>query len=106
MPEVTGLQLKIEGMELATSKYQPDFYRAQLVAQFLGMAGELVDADMVRETFFQKYNRHLRIGNAMGSLFLNKRWEWSGFTRSTRLGSHARTIRTWRLKEHYRRALP
>jgi hypothetical protein len=99
----TGEQLRIEGMELAASKYQPDFYRAQLVAQFLGMGGELVDADMVRETFFAQYNRHLRIGNAMGSLFLNKKWEFAGFIRSKRAGSHARTIRTWQLKEKYRR---
>lgn len=100
---MTGEQLKLEGIEKAAKHAGPDMMRAQLVAEMLGMAGELVTADDVRAEFEKHYQRPLKVGNALGRLFLTRKWELMGFVRSKRAESHSRMIRTWRLKQHYRK---
>jgi hypothetical protein len=99
----TGTQLKLEGLDRAVKKHGPDMARAQLVAQMLGMDGSLVTADNVREAFSKHYQRPLKVGNALGRLFLDGKWDLMGFIRSKRPESHSRTIRTWRLKQHYQK---
>jgi hypothetical protein len=99
----TGEQLKLAGIEKAFKKHGPEMVRAQLVAEMLGMAGDLVTADDVRAEFQKHYQRPLKVGNALGRLFLNRKWELMGFVRSKRAESHSRMIRTWRLKQHYQR---
>jgi hypothetical protein len=93
-------QLKLSGMERAAKKYQADLIRAQMIAETLGMAGELITTDDVRRMFQEHYNRPLKIHNAMGSIFDHSKWEFCGFVRSNRPEAHARMIRTWRLKKH------
>jgi hypothetical protein len=93
-------QLKLDGLEAVASKYGPDLIRAQIVAEFLGMKGETVNSDMVREAFRDNYGRELRIGNAMGALFRDDpHWVCVGFAKSTRKQSQGRVIAQWRLKE-------
>lgn len=99
----TGTQLKLEGLDRAIKKHGPDMMRAQLVAEMLGMGGELVTADDVRAEFLKHYQRPLKVGNALGRLFLTRKWELAGFIRSKRPESHSRMIRTWRLKQHYQK---
>lgn len=99
----TGEQLKLAGIEKAAAKHGPDMVRAQLVAQMLGMDGSLVTADAVRDEFQKHYARPLKVGNALGRLFLDRKWELIGFIRSKRPESHSRMIRTWRLKQHYQK---
>ena len=91
-------QLKMSGMERAAKKYEADLIRAQMVAEVLGHGGNLVTSDDVRLAFFDHYQRELKIHNAMGSLFSKDKWDLAGFTRSKRPESHARMIRTWRMK--------
>lgn len=91
-------QLKMSGMERAAKKYEADLIRAQLVAEVLGHGGGLVTSDDVRKAFFDHYQRELKIHNAMGSLFSKDKWDLAGFIRSKRPESHARMIRTWRMK--------
>lgn len=39
------------------------------------------------------------LGNAAGSIFKSKEWEWTGrFVKSKRASNHARMIREWKLK--------
>jgi hypothetical protein len=91
-------QLKMAGMERAAKKYEADLIRAQMVAEVLGHGGALVTSDDVRSAFFDHYQRELKIHNAMGSIFTKDKWELAGFVRSKRPESHARMIRTWRMK--------
>ena len=99
----SGKQLLLAGLESAASHHAADLKRAQIIAEMLGMDGSLVTADNVRGEFTKHYQRPLTIGNALGRLFLTRIWEWAGFVRSKRPESHARMIRTWRLKQHYQK---
>src|SRR5271167_355780 len=99
----TGTQLKLDGLELAASKHGPDMARALLCAELLAMDGSIITTDDVREKFLEIYQRPLRVGNALGGLFkFKKKWEFCGFINSKRPESHARAIRTWRLKQPYK----
>lgn len=92
-------QLKMTGLELAASKHQADLTRAQDVAELLGMVFDVVNSDDVRQAFFERHGRELKIGNGMGSIFANrKKWVCVGHVKSKRDSSHARTIATWKLK--------
>jgi hypothetical protein len=97
----TATQLKFIGLEKAASHHAVDLARAKAIAQVIGMMGRPITADDVREAFETHEGRKLDIGNAMGSLFDKKHWEFAGFLRSKRPNSHARTIRTWMLKTSY-----
>ena len=98
MTQQVAEQLKIDGMELSASKYGPDLCRAQLVAEMLGLGGELVTSDAVRAAFFEHYQRELKIGNALGSLFEADKWECVGRVKSHRAEAHGRYIGQWRMR--------
>jgi hypothetical protein len=98
---VTGEQLKLEGLELAAKKYGPDLVRAKLVAELLGMRGEVITSEDVREGFIEQYQRELKIGNAMGAIF-DEKWQSVGYTKAKRPKARARAIQQWQLKEQHR----
>lgn len=101
----TGTQLKLDGLEKAASRHEADLRRAQYIAELLAGLGRIVTADDVRDLFFEKYQRPLAIGNAMGSLFASKKkWECCGRVKSKRDSSHARYVSQWRLREAYKPA--
>lgn len=93
-----GEQLKIEGIELTASKHLPDLVRAQEVARLMGLLGNPITSDDVREAFFCRYGRELQIGSAIGALFEERRWECVGRVKSKRPQSHARYICSWKLR--------
>jgi hypothetical protein len=97
-------QMKLAGMDQSARKHKPDLTRAQMVAQMLGMDGTIVTADDVRKGFFEHYDRPLKIGNAIGSLFADGKWELVGYVKSKRPEARHRVIQTWRLKETYKPA--
>jgi len=67
--------------------------------------GRIITADDVRELFEVQHGRPLEIGNAIGSLFTNKKkWEYVGRVRSKRPSSHTRYVSQWQLKQAYRPA--
>jgi hypothetical protein len=94
----TATQLKFEGLEQAAKHHSIELALAQHIAKLIGTLGKPVSADDVREAFLVREGRKLEIGNAMGSLFAKKDWDFAGFVRSKRVNSHARTLRTWTLK--------
>lgn len=101
----SATQLKLEGIERAASHHGPDLKRAQQIAELMAGLGRIITADDVRDLFFEHHHRPLDIGNAMGSLFANKkRWECVGRIRSKRPGSHARWVSQWQLRTAYRPA--
>lgn len=101
----TGTQMKLEGLERAASRHSVDLRRAQQIAELMAGMGRIVTADDVRELFEVQHGRALEIGNAMGSLFTNKKkWEYVGRVRSKRASSHTRYVSQWQLKQAYRPA--
>ena len=90
-------QLKLTGLDQAAKHYRPDFLRAQAIADLLGMVMPVVTADDVREAFLEKYQRELKIGNAMGKLFFDKKkWEYAGHVKSKRGAARGRWLFQWR----------
>lgn len=94
----SGLQLKLDGLEAVADKYGPDMVKAQLVAQLIGMHGEIITIEDVRDAFRQNYGYELRIGNAFGAIFRDGQWEHKGYCKAKRPEAHARTISMWGLK--------
>ena len=89
---MTGKQLKLQGLELAASKYRESLAVAQLLAQFIGRKQETVSADDVFRLVSPS-----ALGQAAGALFRGNEWEFVGWKESTRGSNHARPIRVWRL---------
>lgn len=101
----SGTQMKLEGLERASSHHAVDLRRAQQIAELIAGLGKPITADEVREAFKVHQGRELQIGNAIGSLFTNKKkWEYVGRVRSKRPSSHTRYLSQWQLKQAYRPA--
>jgi hypothetical protein len=101
----TGQQMKLVGLERASSRHAVDLRRAQQIAELMAGMGRIISADDVRELFEVQHGRPLEIGNALGSLFTpRKKWEWVGRVPSKRPSSHARWVSQWQLKQAYRPA--
>jgi hypothetical protein len=99
----TGTQLKLEGLEKAASRHAVDLRRAQQIAELIAGFGKPITSDDVRWAFYEHQGRDLKIGNAIGSLFANKKkWEWVGRVKSARVSSHARYVSQWRLRDAYK----
>jgi len=97
--------MKLEGLERASSRHGVDLRRAQQIAELIAGLGKPITSDDVREAFKVHQGRELQIGNAMGSLFTNKKkWEYVGRVRSKRPSSHTRYLSQWQLKQAYRPA--
>jgi hypothetical protein len=58
-----------------------------------------ITADDVQARLFEKGISVRALGNAAGSLFRGKQWEWTGrFKLSERVHAHRNPLRVWRLK--------
>ena len=92
-----GEQLKDDGMAIAAFNKQADLAHARMVAKILAErdALRITTADEVQEVMTE---RGVSLGNAAGSIFKGKHWQWTGqWVKSNRVSNHARFIRVWRL---------
>ncbi len=69
---------------------------AKMVA--LSRSSRIATADDVMESLKKLGYEPKRLGNAAGSIFRGKEWEFVGWVNSTRPTNHARPIRVWRLR--------
>ena len=90
---------KDDGMALAAMN------RRALLAHARGIAVNAARGRVTREATADDVSRILgtdgmrRLGNAAGSLFRGKAWEFTGrWEKSRRITNHARDIKVWRLK--------
>ena len=61
--------------------------------------GEVTADDVVKHFQDSGIDLTAKIGNAMGSLFKGKEWEFTGkYVKSARVHAHANLLRVWRLK--------
>ncbi len=92
-----GERRKKEGMEFAASNRRLALEAAKELAITLARVNGTVTADDVYRGLLRWERQSL--GNAAGSIFRGKEWEWTGrFVKSKRVSNHARVIREWRLK--------
>lgn len=99
----TATQLKLRGLQKAASHHASDLHIAQGIAEFIAGFQSPITSDDVLVAFETHQGRPLKIGNAMGMLFANKkRWECVGRVRSKRPSSHARYVSQWQLRQAYR----
>lgn len=92
---------KTRGMSLAAEKRNPLLGRVQAVAVEVARRKGCITADDV--TFeMLRLDPHYRpeaLGNAAGSIFKGKRWQWTGeVLPAIRVESHGRLLRVWRLR--------
>lgn len=91
-----GKQLRLKGMTLAAAKRNADLEegRAFLVRLAMCHPDREVSAD---DLILREHPLHL--GNAAGSLFRGKEWEWTGKFRESIVPSrHCGILKIWRLK--------
>ena len=74
---------------------------ARGVARILARTnGEVTADDVVKHFQDSGIDLTAKIGNAMGSLFKGREWEWTGkFVKSARVHAHANLLRVWRIKK-------
>lgn len=97
--DLKGRKARDRGMESAAEKrrFLLDLARRIAVA-FAYNNGEVTADDVQRELIRRGFNPR-DIGNAAGSIFKTKEWEFTGrWLESARVSNHARAIRVWRLK--------
>jgi hypothetical protein len=95
-----GEQLKFDGMAMAAQNNKHVLKLARMIAVEVatGRADRTATADDVGKILLTRYGIP-GMGPAAGSLFKNKKWEWTGdFKKSERASNHSRLIRVWRLK--------
>jgi hypothetical protein len=64
---------------------------------------EAISADDVQFEMLRRGYRESELGNAMGALFRDKRFEWTGgFVYSARVRANGNRLMLWRLKEGVR----
>jgi len=93
---------KVAGMSQAEANKASllRFARAGLVKIAQGrLDGEVTADDAQRFLFDNGISVHA-LGNAAGSLFRGKQWEWTGrYAKSSRAHAHANELKVWRLKD-------
>ena len=93
--EETAQTLKEEGMNRAAKNRPEALVIARGFATKLGRLYSEVTMDDVAAWLTGDELESL--GNAAGSVFKGKQWEWTGrFIQSTRLQSHGNLLRVWR----------
>ncbi len=93
-----GTAAKTRGMDKAAENRGDILCAAKAIAQSIAECGVPVSADDVYESLVWHGYNAKSLGNAWGSVFRGKQWQWVGWVKSTRISNHARMIRTWRLK--------
>jgi len=93
-----GQLRKYVGMKSAAIHHKEKLELARAVAAILAMRNGTVSADEVGEALLKGYGIKT-LGNATGSLFKGKDWIFTGqWKTSTRVSSHGRMLRVWRLR--------
>lgn len=96
-----SLALKDEGMALAAEKRQELLHWVREIAVSICRQRGVVTADDVGKYVYDKHQIDIakRLGPAMGSLFKDSRFEFTGSrVKSARKKNHAREVKVWRLK--------
>jgi hypothetical protein len=93
-------EARIAGMAQAADNKAGLLRYARKLAVEIAKEKGVVSADDVQEALAAKNISVHALGNAAGSLFVDRKvWEWTGqFIKSKRAHSHSNLIRTWRLK--------
>lgn len=97
-------------MEVGIGRATFPEHRRELLEQAKEKAKEIAFFDHARcisaddLVFWYAKNRHIdlpaKLGNAMGSIFRGKDWEFTGrYVKSARARSHRNLLRVWRLKD-------
>lgn len=96
---VASQEAKEAGMaQAADNKASLLKYARELAVNLAKAKGE-ISADDVQKALTTKGISIHALGNASGSLFAGKQWEWTGRRiKSIRRHAHANEIKTWRLK--------
>lgn len=94
-----GERLRDEGMAAAAEKRVTVLELAERLAHNIAYNNGTVTIDDVRE-WMDKYTTNAKdLGNAAGSIFKGKEFEFTGvWVKSRRVSNHARMVRQWRLK--------
>lgn len=92
-------RLKTAGMSMAeASRAWTDLEHARKTAEYIAIVSGTVTADDVADVLAAE--GYPSLGNAAGSLFKGKQWEFTGeWRKSKRVSSHSRFVRVWRLKK-------
>ncbi len=96
-----GKRKKAEGMTASARARNELLEEARDIARHIGRYSpeHLCTSDDVAQTFLQRGLKYADLGNAAGSIFKGKEWEFSGrYTKSRRVSAHARDIKIWRLR--------
>ena len=94
---LTGEQLKAQGMKRAAESRSVALSVARHCAKSHAYRYGKATADDATRHFTKAM--HEDLGNAAGSIFAGKDWEFTGeWRKSARPSSHCRMIRVWRLK--------
>lgn len=92
-----ALQLKEQGMQRAADKRRENLRMAQEYAKLYARRNGSVHADIVSAWLDKRGMEQL--GNAAGSLFKGKEWEFTGeWVKSKKVTNHGHQNRVWRLK--------
>lgn len=90
---------KAGGMSLAADNRRELLGHARAVAVRIALSrpDRCVSADDVQRALHEQGVSVFALGNAAGSLFAGKAWEWTGrFIKSERVHAHRNLIRVWK----------
>ena len=90
---------KQDGMSLAAANRRELLERARALAVRIALSRESREctADDVQEALHAAGESVHALGNAAGSLFAGRAWEWTGrFVKSRRIHAHSNLIRSWK----------
>lgn len=93
-----GLHRKEAGMNIAAENNATILVEAKNVARDLGRRNRkrAISADNVMEVMVSRGYGQKCLGNAAGSLFSGRDWQWSGDRiKSKRPHAHANELKTW-----------
>lgn len=86
----------VEGITRAANNNAVLLHEARQIAKDLAQGGREISMDDVARVMGK---RSALLGNAAGSVFSGREWEWTGkFIKSARVRSHSNLLRVWRLK--------
>jgi len=94
-----GLQLKEKGMAQASITRAELLVRAREIARLIGLSKQFVTADDVQMQLVREGHHPFALGNAAGSIFRGREWEFTGrMVKSSRVSNHGHQNMVWRLK--------
>lgn len=87
-----------DGMALAADNRAALLHEAREIAKDLAKYGREISADDVQAELVKRGYGVKALGNAAGSLFAGRDWQWTGRrVKSKRIHAHANELKTWRL---------